>query len=267
MYVFSSNTRSYWRCTSLKQFKIYYFVLAGFWEAFLYIVFGPLLKRNMIKSLLVLGCLCYVLTWKNSRAVQPLCWMLQQKKWLHAEWHCYVTRRYKTEQLIFIHMKILLTYNIMLYMTVNLKAPDITGRTNTNTDTDIWEAHSSPHLNIFPPPPPPPLHPPLLLASCISREEVTCCRPALCHLADFLSSLPQERVDLRGMQLENHPHGPPFHPHPHQHTWKGTVKEKERKKDTCTQGHKKYKEYCGIDIRVENTAGKSEGNWKTYKNK
>ncbi|KAI3363420.1 hypothetical protein L3Q82_012035, partial [Scortum barcoo] len=36
-------------------------------------------------------------------------------------------------------------------------------------------------------------------------EEVTYCRPALCHLADFLSSLPQERVALQGIRLENPP--------------------------------------------------------------
>lgn len=52
------------------------------------------------------------------------------------------------------------------------------------------------------------LLPPLFLAFCLSREEVTCCRPALCHLADFLSSLPQESEALQGMWLENTPHAP-----------------------------------------------------------
>lgn len=51
---------------------------------------------------------------------------------------------------------------------------------------------------------PPLLHPPLL------EEEVTCCRPAPCHLADFLSSLPQEREQLCGV-LEQPPRCGPSH--------------------------------------------------------
>lgn len=51
------------------------------------------------------------------------------KKWLHAESHCYIIPRYKAEQFKCIHMKMLLTYNTILYITVNhnLKAPDIMG--------------------------------------------------------------------------------------------------------------------------------------------
>ena len=68
---------------------------------------------------------------------------------------------------------------------------------------------SPPSLNLTPPPSllclTPPSSPPLLLSSCLSREEVTCCRPALCHLADFLSSLPQERVALQGIPREDSP--------------------------------------------------------------
>lgn len=62
---------------------------------------------------------------------------------------------------------------------------------------------SSSHLLpsfLHPPLPlPPPLHPPLL------EEEVTCCRPAPCHLADFLSSRPQER-ESGSAGCESSPH-------------------------------------------------------------
>uniref|UniRef100_A0AAV2JML7 Uncharacterized protein n=1 Tax=Knipowitschia caucasica TaxID=637954 RepID=A0AAV2JML7_KNICA len=44
----------------------------------------------------------------------------------------------------------------------------------------------------------------------LSREEVTCCRPAPCHLADFLSSLPQERATLQAIGPKNYP--PPTSP-------------------------------------------------------
>lgn len=47
---------------------------------------------------------------------------------------------------------------------------------------------------------------------CLSGEEVTCCRPAPCHLADFLSLLPQERAQLYGVWEQPSRCGP-------SHTW------------------------------------------------